>query len=39
VDYPAFFARLDADGYDGWVGADYHPRGATQDGLDWLPSC
>ncbi|WP_084861166.1 hydroxypyruvate isomerase family protein [Salibaculum halophilum] len=38
VDYPAFFARLDADGYDGWVGADYHPREATQDGLDWLPN-
>lgn len=38
VDYPAFFRRLDAEGYDGWVGAEYHPRGQTGAGLDWLPN-
>ena len=36
IDYPAFFARLDADGYPGWVSAEYNPRGATIDGLGWL---
>jgi len=37
IDYPAFFRQLDAGGYDGWVSAEYFPRGATQDGLGWLP--
>ena len=36
IDYPAFFALLDADGYDGWVSAEYHPEGQTTDGLGWL---
>ncbi|KAA2315641.1 hydroxypyruvate isomerase [Pseudooceanicola sediminis] len=36
IDFRSFFARLDASGYDGWVGADYRPRGRTQDGLGWL---
>lgn len=36
IDYPAFFARLDADGYDGWVSAEYVPRGDTTRGLGWL---
>jgi hydroxypyruvate isomerase len=36
IDWPAFFARLDADGYRGWVSAEYHPKGATLDGLGWL---
>lgn len=35
-DDPAFLDRLDADGYGGWVGAEYVPRGRTQDGLAWL---
>lgn len=35
IDYPAFFARLDADGYDGWVSAEYKPAGRTVDGLGW----
>jgi hydroxypyruvate isomerase len=38
VDYDAFFARLDADGYAGHVSAEYAPLGTTADGLDWLPS-
>lgn len=35
IDYPAFFARLDADGYGGWVSGEYRPRAATRDGLAW----
>ena len=35
LDYPAFFAALDAIGYDGWVGAEYRPRARTEDGLAW----
>jgi hydroxypyruvate isomerase len=36
IDYPAFFAALDADGYAGWVSAEYTPAGRTEDGLGWL---
>jgi hydroxypyruvate isomerase len=38
IDYPAFFARLDAEGYTGWVSAEYHPAGLTGPGLSWLPT-
>lgn len=30
------FAELDARGYRGWVSAEYHPAGATLDGLAWM---
>lgn len=36
IDYPAFFARLDAEGYAGWVSGEYTPAGRTEDGLAWL---
>lgn len=36
VDYPAFFARLDAEGYNGWVSGEYNPAGRTEDGLGWI---
>jgi 2-dehydrotetronate isomerase len=36
VNYPAVFAALDSLGYRGFVGAEYHPRGRTEDGLAWL---
>lgn len=36
IDYPAFFDRLDADGYRGWVSAEYSPGTTTQAGLGWL---
>lgn len=39
IDYPAFFARLDADGYGGWVSGEYAPTGRTEDGLSWLKHC
>ena len=32
----AVFAAIDACGYDGWVGAEYAPRGRTIDSLGWL---
>jgi len=36
IDYPAFFARLDGDGYRGWVSGEYHPRAGTALGLGWM---
>ncbi|HVB69688.1 MAG TPA: 2-oxo-tetronate isomerase [Acetobacteraceae bacterium] len=30
------FARMDALGYQGWVGCEYRPAGATAAGLGWL---
>ena len=36
VDYPAVFRKLDAIGYRGWVGCEYWPRGATDEGLGWM---
>lgn len=35
IDYPAFFATLDADGYTGWVSGEYLPAGRTAEGLGW----
>lgn len=36
IDYPAFFERLDADGYTGVVSGEYKPKGRTEDGLGWI---
>ena len=35
VNYPAVFAAVDRLGYRGWIGAEYRPRGRTEDGLGW----
>jgi hydroxypyruvate isomerase len=35
VNYPAIYQALDALGYDGWIAAEYIPRGRTEDGLSW----
>lgn len=35
LDYRAVFAMLDRLGYGGWVGCEYKPRAATDDGLGW----
>jgi hydroxypyruvate isomerase len=35
VNYPEIFAALDRLGYRGYVGAEYRPRGRTEDGLAW----
>ncbi len=37
VHYPYLFELIDDLGYDGWVGCEYRPRGATSAGLGWLP--
>jgi hydroxypyruvate isomerase len=36
LDYRAVFERLEAIGYDGWVGCEYHARAGTDDGLTWM---
>ncbi len=36
INFPAIFSRLDALGYEGWVGCEYVPRDDTWAGLDWL---
>ncbi|WP_317978252.1 hydroxypyruvate isomerase family protein [Histidinibacterium aquaticum] len=36
IDYAAFLARLDTDGYEGWVSAEYRPRADTGEGLGWM---
>lgn len=36
VDFPAFFAQLDASGYQGVVSAEYHPIKDTAKGLTWM---
>jgi hydroxypyruvate isomerase len=38
IDYPAFFAALEMEGYNGWVSGEYKPRTTTGAGLGWLPS-
>lgn len=37
IDFAAFFKQLDAEGYKGWVSAEYLPRSTTAAGLGWLP--
>ena len=40
VDFPALFAEIAASGYDGWIGAEYHPgTAATGDSLGWMAGC
>lgn len=36
INYPFIFATLDAEGYAGWVGCEYKPKGRTTDGLGWF---
>ena len=36
IHYPFLFERLDALGYEGWVGCEYRPRAGTAAGLGWL---
>ncbi|MBU6488621.1 MAG: hydroxypyruvate isomerase family protein [Burkholderiales bacterium] len=38
VNYPYLFARIDALGYDGWIGCEYRPKAGTSAGLGWLRS-
>ncbi len=36
IHYPFLFAHLQKIGYDGYIGAEYKPAGATEAGLGWL---
>lgn len=36
MDFPALFAAIDAAGYNGWVSAEYHSSGVTEDCLGWM---
>jgi 2-dehydrotetronate isomerase len=36
IDYRDICRSLDRLGYSGWIGAEYKPRGRTEDGLGWL---
>ena len=36
VNHPFLFDRLDALGFQGFVGCEYRPRAGTSDGLGWL---
>lgn len=36
INFRAVFGKLDAKGYDGWVGAEYRPRGDMEAGLAWV---
>lgn len=36
IAYERLVPRLAALGYDGWIAAEYRPRGRTEDGLGWL---
>jgi hydroxypyruvate isomerase len=36
LNFPYLFAELDRLGFDGYVGAEYRPRGKTLDGLGWF---
>jgi hydroxypyruvate isomerase len=36
LDFTGIFATIRASGYDGWVGAEYHPIAATTAGLEWI---
>jgi len=35
VNYRYVFEAVDRLGYTGWIGAEYRPRGRTEDGLGW----
>ena len=35
INYPYVFEAVDRLGYRGWIGAEYRPRGHTEDGLGW----
>jgi len=35
VNFPYLFEQIDALGYDGWIGCEYIPKGATSAGLGW----
>ena len=39
LNYRYLFKQVDESGFDGWIGLEYKPRGATLAGLKWAESC
>ncbi len=39
MNYAYLFQKIDQTGFDGWIGCEYKPRGATLDGLGWPQRC
>ena len=37
LNWSYIFGRMDAVGYDGWVGCEYRPANETVSGLGWMP--
>ncbi|MDN5856769.1 MAG: TIM barrel protein, partial [Actinomycetia bacterium] len=37
LDIDRYLDRIAATGYDGWVGLEYKPSGASADSFGWLP--
>ncbi len=35
ISFANLFAAIDAAGYNGWIGCEYHPNSKTEEGLDW----
>ncbi|MFZ2100913.1 MAG: TIM barrel protein [Oricola sp.] len=38
LDYPWIVGALKQMGYDGYLGAEYRPKGPTEDSLGWMPA-
>ncbi len=36
INYPFLFGHIDRIGYQGWIGCEYKPAGATEAGLGWV---
>jgi hydroxypyruvate isomerase len=36
INFPNVFAAIDEAGYNGWIGCEYVPAGATEEGLGWM---
>ncbi len=36
INHPYLFALIDRLGYEGWIGCEYRPKGATSAGLGWM---
>lgn len=36
IAYRAILDEIEAIGYRGWIGCEYHPRGPVEDGLRWM---
>jgi hydroxypyruvate isomerase len=39
MNYAYLFHRIDATGFNGWIGCEYRPRKGTVEGLKWVEAC